>query len=157
MIVGGVTLLSGAWFAVLFYAFSDFGAVAVPTSGLFALVVVGQLGIAVLALVAGINFLKLKAWSRDALEGLTWLFLVLLLGFTGVQLVMWLPVMFAAGSTGVGALTGVFSLFLATAYGVPLVLMLRTLRSTNSDGRLGDNEGDFAATRAPGGTVQELR
>lgn len=48
---------------------------------IFSLLAVVQIGVAALGLISGINFLKLKAWSRSVLEGLTWLLLIFILGF----------------------------------------------------------------------------
>ncbi len=40
-----------------------------------------QIGVAIIGLVSGINFLKLKAWSRNAVEILTWVLLLFMVGF----------------------------------------------------------------------------
>ena len=48
---------------------------------IFPLLLIVQIGVAMLGLVAGINFLEFKAWSRDVLEGLSWISLIFLVGF----------------------------------------------------------------------------
>ena len=47
----------------------------------FPLLVIIQIGVAITGLVSGINFLKLKTWSRTVLEILTWLLVLFIVGF----------------------------------------------------------------------------
>jgi prepilin signal peptidase PulO-like enzyme (type II secretory pathway) len=44
-------------------------------------IAIGQIGIAILGLVSGINFLKFKMWARNVLEVLSWLLLLFIVGF----------------------------------------------------------------------------
>jgi hypothetical protein len=51
------------------------------TLRIFPLLALAQLGLAIFAIVAGVKFLKLQAWARTALEGLTWFFLAFIVAF----------------------------------------------------------------------------
>jgi hypothetical protein len=106
----------------------------VRLSQLFAFVAVIQLGMAVLGIIAGINFLKLKAWARNVLEALTWLVLIYIGGF----MVFWLLVCISWSKAAhdsaefpiVGAVAGaVFGVGVSAIYGVPFAIMLKFLRS----------------------------
>jgi O-antigen ligase len=56
----------------------------------FPLLAVMQLCVAIFGIISGINFLKLKAWSRTALEILTWLTLLFVIGFMIFWVASWL-------------------------------------------------------------------
>lgn len=86
-----------------------------------------QFAVGCLAVVAGIGFLRLKAWSRPVLETLTWLLLLWLVGFT---LYMFITIIFVEKqSSGSNKLFLPFmGLFCAVIYGVPLGAMLKALR-----------------------------
>ena len=90
-----------------------------------------QLVVGALGLGAAIQLLKFKAWARAALEALTWLALIFVIGFMAFWLVAWVtktpanpdgPAGFAVGGAVMGTLMG-------GLYCVPLVIMVRYLRS----------------------------
>ena len=85
-----------------------------------------QLVVAILAVVSGIHFLKLRHWARRALEVLTWAFLILVVGFGVCWVFMWTTTSSARfGITIVGTVMGAL---ITIAYGTPLVIVLRFLR-----------------------------
>jgi hypothetical protein len=95
-----------------------------------------QLLAAALLIVAGIGLLRLKAWARTAIEVFAWLGLAYNLGFG----VFWLWSL-AAMTEDVPKDTGpaaavpiimmVFGIAMIIAFSVPLVIVIRVLRSTN--------------------------
>lgn len=83
-----------------------------------------QICLGILAISAGIQFLKLKAWARTALEAMTWLLLLYVVGF-GIAILFW--VFF--GNARAPVVMMIFMLtMLVLVYGLPLVLMLVKLR-----------------------------
>ncbi len=55
----------------------------------FTLLVLVQLAVAVVAVVAGIQFLKLRSWARTVLEVIAWLSVIYVIGFGVFWLFMW--------------------------------------------------------------------
>lgn len=95
---------------------------------IFPLLALGQAGLAILAIVAGIKFLKLQAWARTVLEGLTWFFLTFIVGFGIFWVIMWCSMSSPGSPPGFsifGAIMGVASL---AFYGVPMGIVLWFLR-----------------------------
>lgn len=97
-------------------------------SWIFPLLAIVQIGVGVLGLVSGINFLKLKAWSRKVLEGLTWLFLVFAVGFMVFWVFDWVSMTSGDAPRGFGIMGAVMGVFITGIYGVPLGIMLKYLR-----------------------------
>jgi hypothetical protein len=95
---------------------------------IFPLFSIAQFGIAVLAIIAGVSFLKLKTWSRKVLEVLTWLLLLFVLGFMVYWLFGWLSFMPEQSSSGLDVIGAVMGVVITAIYAVPLVIMLRYLR-----------------------------
>jgi hypothetical protein len=95
---------------------------------IFPLLAIVQIGAAVLGLVSGINFLKLKAWARSVLEGLTWLLLVFILGFMVFWVFNWISTTSSHGPSGFGMMGAVMGVVITGIYGVPLGIMLKYLR-----------------------------
>jgi hypothetical protein len=90
-----------------------------------------QFGIALLGFVAGINFLKLKAWSRNALEVLTWLLLILIMGFMIFWMYLWITLTSGdPGPRGFKIIGGVMGVLVSAFYGAPLGIMLKYLRGS---------------------------
>jgi lysylphosphatidylglycerol synthetase-like protein (DUF2156 family) len=98
--------------------------------------VMAQLGLAVVAIVAGIQFLKLRPWARAALEILSWISLIYVVGFGLFWVSTW------STMTGqfpqqqdapfdmetfkiVGLVMGAF---VTLAFAVPLAIMIKYLR-----------------------------
>lgn len=95
-----------------------------------------QMLMAVLAIVAGIYYLKLRSWARGVLELLTWVSLAALIGFG----FFWPPAWMMTSSRFlpndgsidlqqvkyIGAIAGVVVMVAAA---VPLAMMIRSLRS----------------------------
>jgi hypothetical protein len=95
---------------------------------LLAAAAVVQMAAAALGLVAGIQFLRLKAWARLALEALTWFLLIFVFGFMAFWILNRVSNTSGhafAGFTLMGAFMGVVIMGI---YGVPLGIMLRHLR-----------------------------
>lgn len=88
-----------------------------------------QIGVAIVGIISGVNFLKLKAWARNALEILTWLVLIFVVGFMIFWIATWLwgttsshtPIGFSI----MGAVMGVA---ISAMYGTPFAIMLKFLR-----------------------------
>ena len=55
----------------------------------FTLLVLVQLAVAVVAVVTGIQFLKLRSWARTVLEVISWLSVIYVIGFGVFWLFMW--------------------------------------------------------------------
>jgi len=91
-----------------------------------------QIAIAVLVLIAGIRFLKLRAWSRTVLEAFSWLALAAIIGFGTLWVAEWLgsasrrvpgsiPPMFDV----VGVIMGII---FTLVWAVPFVVIIAFLR-----------------------------
>jgi hypothetical protein len=86
-----------------------------------------QVCIAILSIIAGINFLRLRAWARATLEILSWLGLTFTVSFG----VFWLfdcripseNISFISNIFGVG-----LGIFMLVIYSVPLVVIIKFLR-----------------------------
>ena len=118
IVLGGLMLLSAGSALVLTSFYGGFSfPFALNTYRLFSVLelVVGSCG-----LVAGVSFLKLRLWSRIALETLSWLAIAgILASSVGLMFsVPGLPALFIGVAIGMSLL-----------YCVPLGLMLRALRS----------------------------
>jgi len=87
-----------------------------------------QMAIAVLALVAGIQFLRLRAWARTALEVVAWVGLAQV-GLVGLGW-LWMVTSFAskAGAGGPGLLFGVVLSVMFVLSAAPFVVILAFLR-----------------------------
>ena len=96
--------------------------------GIFPLLALIQIGFAVLGLVSGICFLKLKAWARAVLESLTWLLLVSVLGFMFIWIFIWVSVTPDHGPDGFVVVGAVMGVVVSGLYVVPLGIMLKYLR-----------------------------
>ncbi len=100
----------------------------------FAVVAWGQIALSVVALVAGIQFLRCRAWARAALEALTWLALVATLGIGALWLWGWLSLSGPSGapgmpiSVGIKAVGVVMLAVIVVVCAVPLLLLIRYLR-----------------------------
>lgn len=95
---------------------------------IFPLLTLAQVGLASVGVVAGVKLLKLQAWARAALEGLTWLFLTFTVGFGVFWVITWCSTSSRGGPSGfeiLGAVMGVVSL---AFYGVPMGVVLKFLR-----------------------------
>jgi hypothetical protein len=95
---------------------------------IFPLLATVQIGFAVLGLVSGINFLKLKSWARNVLEGLTWLLLIFILGFMVFWVFSWVSMSSGHGPKGFDIIGAVMGVVITGIYGVPLGIMLKYLR-----------------------------
>lgn len=95
----------------------------------------GQLALAVLAVAAGIDFLRLRRWARSALEALCWLSIV----YLGIGIVHWWRFWDAFAASGsVGGITVDLAPYRTSgliigsaciaALAVPLGVMIRVLR-----------------------------
>lgn len=96
----------------------------------FAVLIVLQCVVALVAIWAGVDLLRLKAWARSAVEVLSWLGLVWTVGFGAYWVYMWLSMTGQAPAGAdmfqmMGAAMGVVVTF---AFAVPLVIMIRYLR-----------------------------
>ena len=87
-----------------------------------------QIGVAVLGLISGIHFLRLRSWARSVLECLTWLGLVFTVGFMVVWLFGWGSMAFRHGPPGFAIMGVVMAIFITAMYAVPLGIMLKYLR-----------------------------
>lgn len=95
---------------------------------IFPLVAVVQIIVAVIGLVSGINFLKLKAWARSILEILTWAMILFVIGFSGFAFFYIYSTSSLQPSFGFGILELIFMIVIIGTYGVPLGIMLKYLK-----------------------------
>ena len=96
-----------------------------------------QCAIAVIAIWAGIDLLRLKAWARSAIETLCWLGVVWTVGFGIYWVYMWISMTGQTPSGAVppggdsfqvmGAVMGVVGMLM---FAVPLGIMIRYLRGS---------------------------
>jgi len=102
----------------------------------FGVAVLAQAGMGILAIVAGIHFLKLRTWARMCLEVLSWFAVVFLVGYGIFWAIMWLIMTGESGSEGPPGLgmmrivAPVMAVLMMGGFAVPFVLMIRSLRST---------------------------
>jgi len=95
-----------------------------------------QIVFAVFVLFAGIQFLKLHAWARTALEVVSWLGLVYVVGSFVLFVVSWMSMTSTAsvveGTHSPPAMFRVFGAFMVTVvmavWAVPLVVIVKFLR-----------------------------
>jgi hypothetical protein len=99
----------------------------------FPVLVLVQVVIAILMIVGGAGFLRLKQWARLILEVLAWLALLYVLGFG----VFWLSCVVSMGSTAPPGLPIVFLVFMfgigtvvIISFTIPLVMLIRVLRGS---------------------------
>lgn len=110
-------------FALMDFVFQNFG-----------VLVAVQSVIAVIALWAGIDLLRLKAWARSAVEVLSWLGLVWTVGFGIYWVYMWVSMTGQASagpdaSQWMGAAMGAV---VTLVFAIPLVIMIRYLRGNEA-------------------------
>ena len=96
--------------------------------GFFPLIVVVQIGIAVLGIVSGINFLNLKSWSRNVLELLSWLLLFFTLGFIVFWVSNWISITSSHDFHSFNIIGAVMGIVIFGIYSVPLGIMVKYLR-----------------------------
>jgi len=94
----------------------------------FPMVALVQIGVAVFGIVSGISFLKLRAWSRNALEVLTWLLLLFVAGFMVFWVVNWFSITSRRDLDAFSIIGAVMGVVASTVYGIPLGIMLKFLR-----------------------------
>ncbi len=87
-----------------------------------------QISVAVLGIVSGANFLKLKSWSRNVLEVLTWLLLIFIIGFGIFWIYNWFSVISGPNQRGLNLIPIFMSIAIIGIYGFPLGIMLKYLR-----------------------------
>lgn len=120
---------------------------------IFPILAVVQLALAILGLFSGINFLKLKAWARPALEGLTWIILIFILGFTFYFVFDWLSMTSGQELRGFDIMGAVMGVVIMSIYGVPVGIMLKFLRGPKIrdaiNGTVGQSQEGPASTAAP--------
>jgi len=112
------------------------GAVMTGLSHFLMWVTVVQMAMAVLAVVAGVYYLKLRAWARGMLELLTWVSLGMLIGLGFFWPPLWMMtsehLLPKDGSIDlekvkyIGAVSGAVVMLVSA---VPLAMMIRSLRS----------------------------
>ena len=133
IIIGGLMCLSAAGALAMspFAASSATGArpnVPAFFFWLFPLTAMVQLCIGLTGAVSGVYFLKLRRWSRRVLESLTWLLLVLIVGFAIFWIGTWISMSSSSATGGLGGGALVFACAIFAFYCVPLGIMLKTLR-----------------------------
>ena len=95
---------------------------------IFPLLAIIQIAAAALGFVSGINFLKLKVWSRRVLEILSWLFLLFLVVFGIYWEFSLLSMTSRHGLKGFDIIGAVMGAVIISIYVVPLGIMLKYLR-----------------------------
>jgi hypothetical protein len=109
----------------------------------FGILALSQIAFAIFMLIASIEFLKLRAWARNALEIISWIGLVYVVGFG----IFWVTALLdvtssmhvAEGSHNVQSLFGIFGAVMGAlvmaVWAVPLIIIIyflhkKTLRET---------------------------
>lgn len=112
----------------VFVAYRDAHQSIFNTLVFFQLLAIVQIGLATLGIISGVNFLKLKAWSRTSLELLTWCLIVFVAGKIVVLIVNRFSAASNPNQIGLSIGYAVLGLFMLAIYGVPLGIMLKYLR-----------------------------
>lgn len=94
----------------------------------FKLLAIIQVGLAVFGLISGINFLRLKAWSRKSLEVLTWFLLFSIAGVIIVRVINEFTVASSNSQIRFATRNMFIGIFMLGCYGLPLGIMLKFLR-----------------------------
>ena len=94
----------------------------------FPFIAIGQIGVALLGFISGINFLKLKIWARNVLEVLTWLLLLFIVGFMIFWVFSWILMTSGHGPQGFGIMGAIMGIVITGIYGIPLGIMVKYLR-----------------------------
>ena len=131
IILGGLMCFSAAMAIVSFVVIGDMaqGDPDMPLIfKIFPLIAVVRIIVAVLGFISGINFLKLKAWSRRILEILTWAIILFVIGFGGFAYLNIYSTSSSRPSFGFGIMELVLMIAIIGIYGVPLGIMLKYLR-----------------------------
>jgi len=95
---------------------------------IFPSIAIIEMGFGILGIVSGIHFLKLKASARSALELLTWLLLILILGFMVFWFFNWLTFPSQNSPPGFRIMGIVMGVINTAIFAVPLIIMLKYLR-----------------------------
>jgi len=102
----------------------------------FGVAVLAQTGVGILAIIAGIHFLKLRRWARVCLEVLSWIAVVFLVGYSIFWGIMWFIITGESGVEGphgfgmMRIVAPIVGVLMMGGFAVPFVLMIRSLRST---------------------------
>ena len=94
----------------------------------FPFMAIVQIIVAVFSIIAAISFLRLKSWSRNALEALTWLLLLFVVGFMVFWEVSWMTSTSSNAPTGFSMIGAVMGVVISAIYVIPLGIMLKFLR-----------------------------
>lgn len=95
---------------------------------IFPLLAIVQIFIGGLGFFSGINFLKLKIWSRNVLEILTWLILIFLVGFMVYWVFNWLSMSAGHGPKNFAVGGAIMGIVVTGIYAVPLGIIVKFLR-----------------------------
>ncbi|HPQ42225.1 MAG TPA: hypothetical protein PLV45_17775 [bacterium] len=132
IVLGGLMVLSGAMAMVIAITVLSTAGNESELSPIFhaaPYLCVVQIVAAVLGLVSGIHFLRLKAWSRSVLEALTWLVLIYVIGFMGYIVY---DIAFTGSASNLIIIDEIIALtmgiMITAVYTVPLAIMLWYLR-----------------------------
>ncbi len=100
-----------------------------------------QLGIGVLGIISGVKFLRLKRWSRSALEVLTWVSLISIIAFSIHWISTWGYMSSGHEPPGFAAMGLVMGIVVTAMHGVPLGIILKYLRGNKvKDAMIGYTE-----------------
>lgn len=140
IVLGAGMCLSGTMALVVSTILLNEAPPAPVSAQLFPYLALIQICIALIGFISGINFLKLKAWSRRVLEALSWFFLVLCAGFMFFWEYMWITQVPAGSEPEAFKWLGaVMGLVISCIYVVPLVIMLKYLRGEKVRNALRDD------------------
>ena len=98
------------------------------TFNTFPMLSIVLIGVAVLGIVSGINFLKLKLWPRKILQILTWLLLIFIIGLGGFWIFSWFIAISRFGQIGLSIMSLFMVIVMIGIYVIPLGIMLKYLR-----------------------------
>ena len=95
-----------------------------------------QMGVGMVGLVSGINFLKLKAWSRNALEILAWILFLFTVGFGVYWEYGWITMTSGHVCRGFNMMGALMGLIVIGMFSVALGIMLKYLRGHKVKGAI---------------------
>lgn len=103
----------------------------------FPLLAIFQICFASVGLISGISFLKLKSWSRNVLEILSWVLILFIAGFGIFWVINWVSATSGHGSQGFGIMGTIMGVIIIGIYGVPLGIMVKYLRGDKVKNAIG--------------------
>lgn len=88
-----------------------------------------QLCISVFSIIAGINFLRLRAWARTLVVILSWVCLSFVVCFGSFWIFEWIMKLQEAAPHKLGVIGLIMNVLFIALYSIPLIVIVRSVRS----------------------------